>query len=347
MADVDVVIFDNSVAITQQGFGVPLIMDTTLDVPYTEVTKTEEIPSQLKDLLSGKMVAACLGQTPAPTKVAVVGFKIDLGNAVSITSSLNSLVDQHNDWYFFLLADRKPESIQEAATWINANGKVFITSNRPFDPSDSSYFDVSAIKTLVQNISSDRCAFFAHDGGTGVDQCLDAAIVGRMAAVDPGTATWKFKRLNGVSVTTYTTTQLGDLASANVNTYVNSMGDIVTSDGKTTKGSYIDIQIAKDWLKARITENLTQLLHSQDKISYDDTGIALVVGRLKENLRNAVAEKVIATDVDGNGLWSITVPNRENIPTNARASRVLTDIYWEATIAGAIHNVSVTGVLKV
>jgi hypothetical protein len=343
MADVEVTIFDLTKPITQKGFGLPLVFDITKDVPYTEVTETSQIPAPLvSGDMSYKMVAACLSQSPAPEKVAIYGYDIDqVGAPKTITEALNALVVEHNNFYFLLLADRISANIREAASWASANEKLFVCSTAPTDL-------VSEIITRAGLISSDRCAIYAHDGGVaGTDPYLDAAIVGRMAPVFPGASTWKFKGLNGVPVATYLNAAVSDLHSAYVNTYWKVLGDLITSEGKETKGGYIDIRIAKDWLKSQLVENVTQLLHTAEKIPYDDTGIAMVGARVKEILRYAVTKGIIARDLQGNGMWSLTLPKREDIPTNTRANRILPDINWEATIAGAVHQVKITGVLKV
>lgn len=340
MADVEVTIFDLTKPITQKGFGLPLVFDITKNVPYTEVTKTSEIPAELVSTdMSYKMITACLAQSPAPEKVAVYGKAIGAPN--TLTQTLDELVVENNNFYFLLLADRTDANIREAATWAGANEKLFVCSSAPTEP-------VTDTIARANAIVSDRCAIYAHDGGVeNIDPFLDAAIVGRMAPVFPGASTWKFKSLNGVPAATYLNAEVSQLHAAYVNTYWKVLGDLITSEGKETKGGYIDIRIAKDWLKSQLVENVTQLLHTAEKIPYDDTGIAMVGARVKEILRYAVTKGIIARDLQGNGMWSLTLPKREDIPTNTRANRILPDINWEATIAGAVHQVKITGVLKV
>lgn len=349
MADVEVTILDLTKPITQKGFGLPLILDITKNVPYAEMAETSEIPVQLEESdASYQMVMKCLAQSPAPEKVAVYGYDIDqVGDPKTITEVLNELAIEHNDFYFLLLADRTEANIIKASEWAGANEKLFICSTAPIDTvGDGTVGNDILLRAGL--IVSDRCAIFAHDGGAdSTDPFLDAAIVGRMAPVFPGASTWKFKSLNGVPAAGYLNAEVSQLHSANVNTYWKVMGVLITSEGKETKGGYLDIRIAKDWLKSYMVENVTQLLHTAEKIPYDDTGIAMVGARVKEILRYAVDKGVIAKDLQGNGLWSLTLPKREDIPTNTRANRILPDIIWEATIAGAVHQVKITGVLKV
>jgi hypothetical protein len=343
VADVEVTIFDLTKPITQKGFGLPLVLDLTKNVPYTEATETSEFPAPLVSSdMAYKMASRMLEQSPSPEKVAIYGYDMDQeGGVKTIEEILNALVVEHNLWYFIVLADRVLANIKSVATWAGANKKFFVTCL-------AKATTVADIATAAGEIASDRCAIFQHDGGTAdEDPFLDAAIVGRMCPTFPGASTWKFKSLNGVPVSTYLNAEISTLHTAKVNGYWNVLGDDITSEGKETKGGYIDIRIAKDWLEARLIENVTQLLHTVEKIPYDDTGIAMVCARVKEILQYAVGKSIIARDLQGNGLYTLTPPKRADIPTNTRANRILPDIAFDAVVAGAVHQVQITGVVRV
>lgn len=341
MKDVEVVISDQTTPISQAGFGLPLVFDPNKNVAYTELSATAEIPTPLISTdLAYKMISRILEQEPSPSKVAVFG--VDVVSAPStITEELNKMIVEHNDFYFLLLADRDKADIEETAAWAGANNKLFIAQN---DKAAS----VADITNMAGNIASSRVGIFAHDGGSAdEDSYLDAAVVGRIAPLLPGAVTWKFKRCNGVPVATYLNADVSSLHSANVNTYLKKMGVLQTSEGKATDGSYLDIQRSKDWMSARIEEEILALLVNSEKIPYDDTGIAQVVSKLKSVLKLAVKRGVIARDENGNGMWSVNIPRRADIPTNTIANRILPDINFTAYVAGAVHNVQVNGVLKV
>lgn len=344
MADVKVIIKDETGGISQKGFGLPLVFDPTANLNYTEVSKTAEIPQGTGDLAK-RMINAVLGQEPSPEKVGVYG--IDLATAgTSVADELDKMMNK--DFYFLLLASRKEGEVVSAANWANVNEKLFVTQN-------DITVSVDAIVSLAENLNSTRTALFAHKNGAKikdengteitVDPCLDGAIVGRIAPIQAGAATWKFKKLNGIPLAGYTTAEISKLHGANINTYVQEMGQLQTSEGKSTAGSFLDIQRAKDWLKSRIKENIFQLLHNADKVPYDDNGIAQIVSRLKMVLKTAVNRGVIAKDQDGNGMWKINTPLRADIDVNSISERRLPDIKFTAVVAGAVHNVEVEGCL--
>lgn len=341
MKDVEVVISDQTAPISQAGFGLPLVFDPNKDINYTEVLGTAYIPSPLASTDPAyKMIARMLEQEPSPSKVAVFG--VDVATAMStITDELNKMAVEHNDFYFLLLASRTKAEIEETAAWAGANKKLYITQN---DTAET----VTNITNMAGNIASSRVGIFAHDGGIAAeDPYVDAAIVGRIAPLLPGAVTWKFKKCNGVPVASFVNADVSLLHSANVNTYVKKMGVLQTSEGKATDGSYLDIQRSKDWLSAKIEEEIFALLVNSEKIPYDDTGIAQVVSKLKSVLKLAVKRGVIAKDENGNGMWSVNIPRRADIPANTIANRILPDINFTAYVAGAVHNVLVNGVLKV
>lgn len=338
--DVEVVIFDQTSPISKKGFGMPLVFVHDTDIDYKEVEGTDGLTTLNSGDVGYEMVSKVFEQEPSPSEVAVYG--VDVVTATStITDELNELILEHNDFYFVLLASRVQTDIEETASWAGANEKLFI-----IQPDITK--TASDIVTMAGSISSSRVGIFAHDGGsTAEDQYLDAAIVGRMAPTDPGSSTWKFQGLNGVSVATFSNTDQNTLLDANVNSYVRRMGVDMTNEGKETSGGFLDIQRAKDWMKARIEESIFFLLYNSEKVPYDNPGIGLVIEKLKAVLQSSVRRNVIARNAEGKGMWSVTVPTRSEIPVNDIANRILPDIDFVATVAGAIHTVQVEGVLKV
>jgi len=338
--DVEVVIFDQTKPISKKGFGLPLVFVPDTDVEYKEVEGTDGLSTLTSGDMGYEMVSQVFAQEPNPDEVAVFG--VDVASAgTSITDELNDLIVEHNDFYFVLLASRTQADIEETASWVGANGKLFITQPDITE-------DAATIVTMAETIASSRTGIYAHDGGVaGEDQYLDASIVGRMAPTDPGSSTWKFQNLNGVSAATFSNTDQNTMLDANINSYVTRMGVNMTSEGKETSGGFLDIQRAKDWMKARIEESIFFLLYNSEKVPYDNPGIGLVVNELKAVLKLAVRRRVIARDADGNGMWSVTIPTRDQILDNDIANRILPDIDFVATVAGAVHTVEVEGVLQV
>ncbi len=347
MNDVIVNITDQTRPLTQAGFGKPLILGDTEVIDgakdtYKEYTELSGVAADYGEATNEyKAAQAIFSQEPRPETIAILNVtRAAEPIPADLTDALNTLVTSDNDWYFLILTSRVSADIQAVGGWVDANGKLFGIS---MGSSDESIL-VAAITTVAANLVSDRCFMLAHQDPT---KFPDSAWVGKMAPKEPGSATWKFKSLVGIPDGGYNTTDIAALHAGNVNTYVKKHGLLQTTDGKTTAGSYIDITRSKDWIKARMQEAVMAVLVNNEKVSYDNSGITLIVDAVKSVLKSAVTQGIIARDDDGNGIFTITSPKRADIPVADRASRKLPDIKWDATIAGAVHAVEIDGVVRV
>lgn len=340
---IEVDITDQTKPVSQAGFGTAFLLEPVSssadEYDYTEVRSVDDIPEAAGELAED-MANAYLSQSPTAGVINMQGVHVEEtdGTATDISDALTQVYEENDDWYGLLLASREQSEIEEAADWTPAN-KLFIT--QPVEP------DWEALSSYD----------LAGYDNTGIfpsveEQEVDAAIMARMFATDPGSATWKWKTLNGVTSSGYTNTEISSMLSPDeeepyMNPVIYEKGVYYTAEGKTGDGSFLDITRAIDWMEARITENIFQLFINTDKVPYTDDGIAQVVGRLEEILRVAVDREVIAVDSDGVPLYELDIPSRTDIPTNTRANRILPDVDFEATVAGAVHSVEVAGVLKV
>ena len=98
-----------------------------------------------------------------------------------------------NDWYWLIYAPREQETgdLTELATWVASAGKFTVLTNEPGEPAAI----VTQMKTAAAAMETSRVVLFAH---TEPSKYPDAALVGRMAPLQPGSATFKFKTLDGV-----------------------------------------------------------------------------------------------------------------------------------------------------
>lgn len=340
MADVVVNIIDKTAPVAQAGFGLILIFDPTKDSDYQEVTKTAEISDFVAGDLTYEMANKVLSQTPTVEKLALYGVDVATKGS-TITDELNQLAVDRDDFYWLLVASRIDAEIAEAASWAGGNKRVFV--GQP----DISIDVETELPTFMANFNTARNLIYVHDGGLlAEEQYLDAGVAGKLAPLTVGSWTGKFQTIAGVANTRFLAGDISAIHDENANTYQKKMGILQTSEGVASDGTFFDIQVCKDWLEARITENISQLLYAgSGKIPYDDSGIAQVVNRLKQVLQQAFEQGIIAGDEKGNPLYSVSYPLRKDIPVNDRANRKLINVEFEATIAGAIHNVDITGTL--
>lgn len=354
MRDVEIVITDQTRPLTQAGFGLPLVLGTEKDQAYQEVSSLTELEGFTPTDAVYEAVASILRQNPRPQKAAVYSFARESEPAPGdLASALNELVDKHNDWSWLVFAPREHETpsgeygthdLVSLSAWAASNGKMFVCTN---EAAETTADIVASVEALTASMETSRVIFFAHTKPAATGAYPDAALVGRIAPELAGTVTLKFKTLDGVTEAGFSTTEIAALHEAHAITYVNKFGVLQTSEGFVTDGTYADIQLAKDWLKARMEERISRTLFVNGKIPYDNLGIGLIVEPIKAVLQEATRNGLIARDDFGNGLYTVTAPRRQDIAAIDRANRILPDVYWDAELAGAVHKVRVSGVVRV
>lgn len=344
LQDVEIVITDQTRPLSQAGFGLPLILGTAGDVPYAEYPTIQAVAEDYPETSDVyKAAERIFAQQPRPQRVAAFSFDRSTPAVGDLAAALNQLIQTHNDWYWLVYAPREHAGLNDLADlagWVSSAEKFAVLTNEAGDPASI----VTQMTSVASEIQSSRVVLFAH---TDPDTYPDAALVGRMAPLDPGSATFKFKTLQGIPEAAFGTTQILALHDAGVITYVAKFGVLQTSEGFVSDRTYADIQLAKDWLKARMTERISRVLFVNEKIPYDNIGIAQVVDPVRSTLQQATAMGIVARGDDGSGLFTVTAPRRENIDPNDRANRILPDVFWDAIIAGAVHQVRVQGVIRV
>lgn len=326
-----------------------------LDVSYNVGDKEVTIDFGGLTEATADTIATAISTLPrftGSTATAAATFEADADAGVQVIMSggyddrpggievkLAELIATDNDWYFLLSPERTLESVRALSNVAGGYKKIY------FGAPDCS---VSQIINKSKALMSNRTALWYHSlSGTANDPWLDAAVVGRCAPTNPGSITWKFKQLMGVPVSEVTTTDINNLHAANVNTYISKLGVAQTSEGFTTQGEYIDIARSADWIEARMSERVHYLLFTMPKVPYDNRGFGLIKGEVEAVLQWATTRGIVAVDDDGNGMFSVTVPDRSETDPVDRANRVLRDVRFEFDLAGAIHQVHIHGIIRI
>ena len=283
-----------------------------------------------------KMASAMFAQSPSPSTIKIMR-KL---NASGYDSALAALITTDNDFYAITIESRDKADLAAVGTWANSNKKFF--------------FGGSSDVTALDSRNVDREAYLIHDNSPG--DYPECAWVGREIPKQPGSNTWKWKILSGQNQSTFTSTQLATIRSNNGQALQLQAGAIFTNEGKTTSGEFIDIILGQDWVENQLNIGLLGLYLKNDKISMDDIGISQVEGVIRDVLKRAGDNKIIAKAVseadllksdDKLYIYQVTVPLRADISVADRAARNLTGIKFVYTTAGAIHKTTVTGLIEV
>lgn len=320
--------------VSEKGFGLPLVLATSKALEYkvyTDISEVEkDFPVETKEY---KLFNRMFGQNPKPAEIAVYGVLYDSATDTpdELASALNTLILTHNDFYYLVSVEQGDEEITALAEWNSTQDKIYAATTS----SDTLYNSLSGLYDNVYLLVHDQPDTYPAEG-----------LVALLAPQTIGSYTWTFKTIQGVPAVAYDDTKINDIKDKFANTYINEGGVNITSNGQATSGEFIDVIQGQHFIKARMTENVFRLLALTPKIPFTSAGIALVAGEMKKALDLAGRNGIIATEND-EYQYTIDIPNVEDIPANTKAQRILPDISWKATIAGAIEKVEINGVLSI
>lgn len=334
---VNVTITRQTQAVSRAGFGMALILSTEQDAEYREYTDISQVGSDFgTDSETYRLASAIFGQSPRPSKVAIYGYEYDTereenpDTPAALSGVLNQLIKNNNGFFYLVSTDQTDPVINELARWTATQSKLYFASTSNID--------------LPKNINQTNTVILVHDEPKTYPA---EAWVGVGAPLDVGSFTWTFKTLNGIKPTSFDTSVVDRIEENNGSAYIREGGVDITSKGVTTSGEYIDIIQSQYFLTSRMTENVFGLLARTAKVPFTDAGIAMVVAEVENTLKSAANQGIIAEDADGNPMYSIEAPTRAEVSVNDRANRVLPGVRWKATIAGAVEDVDINGVLEV
>jgi len=243
-------------------------------------------------------------------------------------------------WYALLLDSNSEAEILAAAAWVEARKKIFLCNT-----SDTEVVD----NVVTTDVMSDLQSFAYARTAIIYSQArllnwTGAAWGGNRLPSDPGSSTWAFKTLASVQVdANLTGGQVSVIESKGGNVYRTIAGVNVTTFGITASGEYVDVTRFIDWLDARIKERIFGVLINNPKVPYTDKGVGLMTAQVLAQLNQGITAGGLAADPAP----VVTAPLVADIDPADKAGRVLPDVNFTATLAGAIHQLVITGVLSV
>ena len=363
MANLDDIIVVNITKATQtisrQSFSNILIVgDNPSFANRIKFYSTSNLAALAADLTGGTgdpeyiAASAIAAQSPRVTQLAV--GREDGGDA-NMTATLTAIALESNDWFGLILIDRTVAVQTLAASYAASNKKLFACASSDANIIDQAQgVDVTSIAYVLQNTANNNAtAFYKADAAT---KFTDAAYLGRLLALAPGTYTGNLKTLNAEAVDTLTDTQSKNVLDKNANTYETIASINVVRESKMGGGEFFDVIVFENYLIARIQEDQFALLSGQNKVSYDDSGISSVQDVLSTTLANEQSEEgspakgITAENFDPDtkeqtGGFFVTVPLASSVPAVDKANRELNNVEFTAWLSGAIHKETINGIL--
>ena len=253
------------------------------------------------------------------------------------TSAISNCRIEDDDWYCMVAETRTKAEILAIAGAIEVLPKIYIACSSDADVLTSATDDIAS---SLQDLSYDRTALIWSEDE---ENYPDAAWVGLQIAKDPGSTTWKFKTLAGITADYFTTTEVTYLKAKNANCYEEIAGvSVISGEGCVASGEYIDIIQGSDWLQQRMAERIFSRLINSEKIPFTTQGIAVIENEIRYQLGKGVDSGFIAS-----GSMIVTTPAIADIDPLEKAARWLNGITFSATLAGAVHKVTIVGKLEV
>jgi hypothetical protein len=292
-------------------------------------------------------VTATAGRTLTLGPVTITGGAGQTTGAIAtseagrtISDDLTAIQTESDAWYALQLAAPTDADILTAAAWIEPRQKIFLVVLDAAGVIASTTTDVAAV---LDALGYNRTGYVYHDdAGT----FPDAAWLGRCLPLDPGTETWAFKTLTGVTAVAMTTTEVTNAESKHCNTYRTLGGVDVTLQGYMASGRFIDQVRGVDALQARIEEAVFGLLVRVPKVPFTDAGATLVEAEVRKVLFSDEFSKPEGGLIVRDSIV-ITVPKVKDISTNNRALRRLPGLTFSGDFQGAIHGGGISGTLSV
>lgn len=256
-----------------------------------------------------------------------------------VAADLNAIALQDSTWYTILNAFNSKAMADVIIDWAETAEKLFLCQTQ-----DSAVItlalgsDTGGSETVAkQAMDFYRTAVIYHPE---TDAFADAAWAGACLPLDPGSETWAFKTLAGVSTYELTATQRTNLVNKRANFYEINAGISMTNQGKVGANEWIDIIRFRDWVKSQIQEDVVAALANSKKIPFTDAGIAAIKGLVLAVLRRGIEAGGLSPDPAP----VVTAPKAADVSAQDKAARTLSGVKADATLAGAIQvtNISVT-----
>ena len=275
------------------------------------------------------------------------GTFIDNTPTASPATDLNNALGIDTDWYTITSEHQDRNNIAAVASWAETNEKFHAYSTMDSNAKTAGTGIGATMKAAAYSYT------FGMWGGTSIQYGALALAAQRLTA-DPGTDTWAYKTLAGVTADSLTATEITALgtetANGNrLNYYITVAGVNVTRFGICASGMYADLRRGIDALAARIQINEFQLVSSSPKIPFDPGGIAILAGGVRSGLAQFTATPVQQAALlrsDPGYAPQVFPPAIADTNATDRGNRYLNSIRFTAYAQNAVQIVAISGAVN-
>lgn len=317
-------------------YNYPLILvidgDEITDKPYVECRKLEDVVNAgyADTTHTYEAVKLIFEQDNAPTRVSIKNC--------ATSDELNTLKEYiDRPWrQLIVISEASPNvdiaTVKAISDYMETKKKIYIAR----------VLSVDDISTLTA--TNNRTAVFVYP--TETVYAPEASVCGATVGQIEGSITYKNIILNSLEDPKYTDEQIENIHQAGGFTCVTKAGDLVTTEGKSISGEFIDLIDCQDYATNRIGYNIQKVLNTNKKVPYDNVGISLLETATVDALQEAFNNGIITTDASGNPAYSVEFALREQTTEEDRKKRIYPYGKFSFTISGAIHHVEISGEIE-
>ena len=274
--------------------------------------------------------AVAFSQESAPNAITIAVRKVVEESPEELEATLDRAAG-YNSWYGMALAGGDDTDIKNASKWAEANSKLFAFSIKE---------KTNPVKDAMRSVAIFRGEKEDYSHVAWLAICFN---------YEPGSETWAYKTLKGISPVSLNSTEKKGLSDQYINFYHTVAGKNITDNGKTCGGEWIDVIRFRDWLVSQIQTAVFSILVKNKKIPFTDKGLVLIENQIASVLKTGqdmggIAETTWQDDLEVPG-YSVTVPRASSISASDKANRILRGITFTATLSGAIHVIEIKGSL--
>lgn len=254
-----------------------------------------------------------------------------------IATDLAAIRDADGDFISVIGTQMSDAMIDACGAWCNTNSKLYL-----FDTPNTKAV-TTAEGTGDDAIDDAKAAGRRYVSGwfhPSPANFLAAAVNAVCLPLAPGSETWAYKQLSGVSAVALTPGERANLVAKYGNSYENVRGTPITFDGRTSNGSWIDlvrgILWAIDQIQVDFFNFVVKASSEGGKIGFDEAGRVALEGNFKASLKKLVTRGLVAEEGS-----KVTVIPLADVPAGDKANRIYPDTEIEAVVLGAVQKSTV------
>ncbi len=263
----------------------------------------------------------------------------DLSPDAGIATALNLALATDSDFYGVAIDGMSEAENAAAASWCEANKRVFHGLTADFDTLTSSTTDVA---------SDFVAAAFTYGGvffTTNMSELWNVALLGRQLGLTPGSNSWENVPLAGVRADNLTATQITNGKVKKLGMYLPFKTPVssvnATHNISAGSGRFFDSSRDRDWFVANTQAALVAEQIRLEKVPANQKGLDIHESVVRTWLDQA--EK--ATVIDPG--WTLSFPKAADLPNLKATRRYTASNAFFAYLTGSINGGEVTGIFSV